>query len=82
MSQFPALDAEKALNACHAPILFIGSSHPRFDESTLVRVRPDAWIARVAVAGHFVQIFALPQVSAMIEKFLESEINRKPGGFC
>lgn len=78
MSQFPTLEAEPALGACRAPILFIGGSHPRFDESTLTKVRPDAWIARVAVTGHFVQIFGLPQVTAMIEKFLTAEINRTP----
>ena len=71
MSQFPALDAEKALNASRVPMLFIGGSHPRFDEATLARLRPDVWIARVAVSGHFVQIFALPQVIAMIEQFLK-----------
>ncbi len=74
MRQFPAFEAEPVLRATHAPLLFIGSSHPRFDDSTLMRVRPDAWIARVAVAGHFIQIFALPQVTAMIDKFLASEI--------
>jgi pimeloyl-ACP methyl ester carboxylesterase len=77
--QFPRLDAEPALKACHSPLLFVGGSHPRFDESILMKVRPDAWIARVAIAGHFLQIFALPQVAAMIEKFLESEIDGAPG---
>jgi pimeloyl-ACP methyl ester carboxylesterase len=38
--------------------------------------RPDAWVARVAVSGHFMQIFALSQVVAMIEKFLAVEIER------
>jgi pimeloyl-ACP methyl ester carboxylesterase len=79
MSQFPSLVAKPVLSACRSPILFIGGSHPRFDEPTLLKVRPDAWVARVAVSGHFVQIFALPQLTAMIEKFLESEIERKPG---
>jgi pimeloyl-ACP methyl ester carboxylesterase len=69
--QFPILDAEKALSVCRAPLLFIGGSHPRFDELILRRFQPESWIARVAVSGHFVQIFALPQVVAMIEKFLD-----------
>jgi hypothetical protein len=30
-----------------------------------------AWISRLALSGHFVQVFALPQVIAMIDKFLE-----------
>ncbi|HEU4679105.1 MAG TPA: alpha/beta fold hydrolase [Terrimicrobiaceae bacterium] len=70
LRQFPTFDAESALRAGRAPLLFIGSSHPRFDEAGLVRVRPDAWVARVALSGHFVQVFALPQVTAMIERFL------------
>lgn len=78
MRQFPAFEAEPVLRACHAPFLFIGGSHPRFDETVLMKARPDAWIARVAVSGHFVQIFALPQVIAMIEKFLASEIAGAP----
>jgi pimeloyl-ACP methyl ester carboxylesterase len=82
MRQFPTFDAEPALSAYHAPLLFIGGSHPRFDESTLVKARPDAWIDRVAVSGHFVQIFALPQVVAMIEKFLASEIENWSVAAC
>lgn len=78
MRQFPTFEAEQTLRACHAPLLFIGGSHPRFDEAVLTQARPDAWIARVAVAGHFMQFFALPQVIAMIEKFLAIEIERAP----
>ncbi len=74
MRQFPTFDAEPVLRGTHAPLLFIGSSRPRFDESTLMRVRPMRGSARVAVSGHFIQIFALPQVTAMIDKFLDSEI--------
>jgi pimeloyl-ACP methyl ester carboxylesterase len=74
MSQFPGLDAGKALTACRLPLLCIGSSFPRFDQSVLAQIQPPAWIARVALSGHFVQMFALPQVIAMTEKFLESGI--------
>ena len=74
LSQFPILDAAKALTGCRVPMLCIGGSYPRFDQSALAQLQPHAWIARVALSGHFVQIFALPQVIAMIEKFLESGI--------
>jgi pimeloyl-ACP methyl ester carboxylesterase len=70
LGQFPTVDAVAALGACHAPVLYVGSSHPRFDVSAVERLRPDIWIARTAVSGHFVQVFALPQVIAMIEQFL------------
>jgi hypothetical protein len=76
LKEFPALQAEPVLNASRTPLLFIGSSSPRFDEAALKKVRPDAWVARVAVSGHFMQIFALSQVVAMIEKFLAVEIER------
>jgi pimeloyl-ACP methyl ester carboxylesterase len=70
LGQFPTVDAAAALGACHVPVLYVGSSHPRFDESAVERLRPDIWIARTAVSGHFIQVFALPQVVAMIEQFL------------
>jgi pimeloyl-ACP methyl ester carboxylesterase len=70
LGQFPTIDAAAALAACRVPVLYVGSSHPRFDESAVGRLRPDIWIARTAVSGHFVQVFALPQVVAMIEQFL------------
>lgn len=71
LRQFPLLDAERLLPATgQIPLLYVGSSHPRFDEAAVARLRPDAWIARVAISGHFVQIFALPQVAAMITRFL------------
>jgi pimeloyl-ACP methyl ester carboxylesterase len=74
LKEFPILQAEPVLNASRSPLLFIGSSSPRFDEAALKKVRPDAWVARVAVCGHFMQIFALPQVVAMIEKFIALQI--------
>jgi hypothetical protein len=70
LGEFPTVEAAAALAACRVPVLYVGSSHPRFDESALARLRPDIWIARVAISGHFVQVFALPQVIAMIERFL------------
>ena len=76
LKEFPALQAEPVLNASRTPSLFIGGSSPRFDEAALKKVRPDAWVARVAVSGHFMQIFALSQVVAMIEKFIAVEIER------
>jgi pimeloyl-ACP methyl ester carboxylesterase len=70
LAQFPKIDAATVLRACRAPLLCIGSSHPRFDTAEVERLRPETWIARTAVSGHFVQVFALPQVVAMVEKFL------------
>ncbi|HEY5768514.1 MAG TPA: alpha/beta fold hydrolase [Terrimicrobium sp.] len=80
LSQLPTLDVGKALTACRVPMLCIGGSFPRFDQAALARLRPRAWIARVALSGHFVQIFALPQIIAMIEKFLESGVTASAAG--
>ncbi|HZR79991.1 MAG TPA: alpha/beta fold hydrolase [Candidatus Binatia bacterium] len=70
LAQFPGLDAAPVLAACRAPLLYVGSSRPRFDSAAVERLRPETWVARVAVSGHFVQVFALAQVVAMIEKFV------------
>ena len=70
LSQFPILDAEAALGRVQCPLLYIGGSRPRFDESGVLALRPEAWIARVAGSGHFVQLFARPQVEAMVRQFL------------
>ena len=76
LKEFPALNAEPVLSAFRTPLLFIGGSYPRFDGEALKKVRPEAWVARVAVSGQFMQIFALPQIVAMIEKFLAVEVER------
>ena len=70
LGQFPTVDAAAALGACDVPVLYVGSSHPRFDATAVECLRPDIWIARAAVSGHFVQVFALAQVIVMIEQFL------------
>ena len=76
LKEFPALEGESVLSASRTPLLFIGGSYPRFDEAALKKVRPEAWVARVAVSGHFMQIFALPQIVPMIEKFIAVEVER------
>ena len=76
LKEFPALHAEPVLDAFRTPLFFVGSTSPRFDEAALKKVRPDAWVARVAISGHFMQFFALPQVVAMIEKFIAVEVER------
>jgi pimeloyl-ACP methyl ester carboxylesterase len=78
LKELVALQAEPVLSASRTPFLFIGGASPRFDETALKKVRPDVWVARVAVSGHFVQVFALPQVVAMIEKFIAIEIEHEP----
>ncbi len=70
LAQFPTLDGSAALRACSVPLLYIGSSHPRFDEAAVTAIRPGTHLARVVQSGHFVQAFALPQIAAMIRQFL------------
>lgn len=70
LKEFPIVDAAKALGKLQAPLLYIGGSQPRFDEQEVMALRPGTWIARVALGGHFIQVFALEQVEPMIERFL------------
>ncbi|CAN5587825.1 alpha/beta hydrolase [soil metagenome] len=70
LKEFPIVDAAKALGKLQAPLLYIGGSQPRFDEPEVLALKPGAWIARVALGGHFIQVFSLEQVVPMIERFL------------
>ena len=75
LGQFPTLNAEVVLAACRVPVLYVGSSRPRFDEAAVGRLRPDIWIARAALSGHFVHVFAREQIIAMIEQFLDLDVS-------
>jgi len=75
LAQFPILDAGPVLSAQRVPVLYVGSAHPRFDEAEAVRLLPELFVARVAAAGHFVQVFATDQVAAMIESFLRDVVD-------
>lgn len=72
LRQFPEVDAATALGTSRAPLLYIGGASPRFEEEEVRKLRPDAWIARVALGGHFVQIFSLEQIIPMIARFLRA----------
>jgi pimeloyl-ACP methyl ester carboxylesterase len=70
LREFPIVDAPKALGKIQAPLLYIGGSQPRFDEKEVLELKPATSIARVALGGHFIQVFSLDQITPMIERFL------------
>lgn len=66
-----AIDAPAALAGFAGPVLYIAASTAREQMATLRALKPDLMYAQVAGSGHFVQLDALSQVAAMIERFCE-----------
>lgn len=73
LSQFPQLNAGDTLPNLQVPTLFLGADSPRFDESVVRELNPSIQIERLSGHGHFLQTFALAQVSGLIRGFLSSE---------
>jgi len=69
-AQFPTYDAAGALERCPGRPLYIGGAKPRFDAEAVRAVRPGTEFAVVPESGHFVQIFALERVAALVREFL------------
>jgi pimeloyl-ACP methyl ester carboxylesterase len=65
-----AFDQAAAADKITAPTLFIASSRPWIDLSTIRRRRPDWYLGRTVGAGHFHQLLVPDQVNAMIERFV------------
>lgn len=65
-----AFDSQAAAVACPVPGLLILSGQP-FIDPVAVADLPDQWqVARVAGAGHFIQLVVPDQVNAMLDRFL------------
>lgn len=73
-----AFDSQAAALACRVPALLVMSGQP-FVDPAAVAALPDNWeVARVAGAGHFVQLVVPDQVNAMLDRFLH--LLAGPGG--
>ena len=68
------IDTVRALRDCAVPVLYIAGTRPRVDQEELMELRHDLVWSQVVGAGHFVQIDAAPQVSSMIERFLDAYV--------
>ena len=67
---FDSLNATHILPKVQVPTLYIGADHPRFDvdKVALAQLR----LEHFAGSGHFLHLYALPQVAASVEEFLRS----------
>lgn len=66
-----AFDQAAASDAITAPTLFVASSRPWIDLSSIRRRRPDWYVGRAVGTGHFLQLLVPEQVNAMIDRFLQ-----------
>jgi pimeloyl-ACP methyl ester carboxylesterase len=64
-------DSAAAAIACTLPALFVLADRPFSSAVMIARLGPNWRVGRVIGAGHFVQLFATAQVTAMIDRYLE-----------
>ena len=66
-----AFDGTEAALRVQIPSAFLLAEKPFTDAATLARLGPNWRIGQVLGSGHFIQLFAAPQVHAMVDRFLE-----------
>jgi len=66
-----SFDGGGAAVKCGIPALFLLADRPFTDAETLAGLGPNWRGGQVVGAGHFIQLFAAPQVDAMVDRFLE-----------
>lgn len=64
-------DAATAALECSVPSLLVLSDRPFSSPAMVAALGPNWRVGRVVGAGHFVQVFAPDQVTAMVDRFLE-----------
>jgi pimeloyl-ACP methyl ester carboxylesterase len=72
LAELSHVDGASALVNCRVPLLYVTGSRPLDDEPAIRALRPATTFARVEPSGHFLQVFALPQVAGEIRRFLAS----------
>jgi pimeloyl-ACP methyl ester carboxylesterase len=70
-------EAVRALSGCSVPVLYVGASESRESRVRLVQLKPNVIFGQVVGSAHFVQIEAVEQVAAMIERFIEIDSKRE-----
>jgi pimeloyl-ACP methyl ester carboxylesterase len=73
--QVGTLDASAILPRVTVPTLYLGASRPRFDRKQAAAHIPQLRVEQIPDAGHFLHIYALPQVCALVEDFLRSIVS-------
>jgi len=69
--QIDSLDASAILPEITVPTLYIGASRPRFDGERAAAGIGRLRIEQIPDAGHFLHIYAVPQVQSLAEDFLQ-----------
>jgi len=64
------LDPDRILSAVDAPVLYIGADTPRFDADRAAALLPRLRIGQIPGAGHFLHIYALSRVVALVRDFV------------
>lgn len=65
------LDARQILPKINCPVLYVGSAAPRFDPAQARAILPGLRCEQIPGAGHFLQVYAEREVSAMVRNFLD-----------
>jgi pimeloyl-ACP methyl ester carboxylesterase len=65
------IDTATALRDCPVPVLYVAGARPAESLDVMRELRPDLEYHQITGSGHFVQMFAAAQVSAVIEAFLD-----------
>jgi pimeloyl-ACP methyl ester carboxylesterase len=74
--QVGGLHPDCILPRVSVPVLYVGSSVPRFDAQAAATGIPHLQLKQISDAGHFLHVYAADRVAAIIMNFLESV----PGG--
>lgn len=67
------LEPDRLLEALDMPVLYVGADTPRFDPVRASALLPQLRFEQVQGAGHFLPIYALPRVVALVRAFVTPE---------
>ncbi|HTS17551.1 MAG TPA: alpha/beta hydrolase [Verrucomicrobiae bacterium] len=74
--QIEDLRPERDMPRVTAPVLYVASAHPRFDSVKAQRLIPHLQLNRIPGVGHFLHVYAVEQVAAMVKSFLGENVGR------
>jgi len=69
--QVDGLHADRILPRVRVPVLYVGSAAPRFDPQEAMNLVPHLRLEQISDAGHFLHVYAVNQVAAIVGKFLK-----------
>lgn len=66
------LKPDQILREVNVPVLYVGPDTPRFDLARASALMPRLRFEQIQGAGHFLHIYALPRVVALVRDFLQT----------